>query len=126
MTNENFESLDLDEVLGFLENFRGNRVNPTCTVKEFMEALRNNFRGSFGNHQALILEARGMPCRAWRFGKRSWQNGRIRFILEFCPDDSDEQEEEDLEDFLLSEVVEASPLDSIRQLSNDQDSRNQE
>lgn len=118
MSELNFEALESDEVLGISDEFRLSRVNPTCTVQEFLVAFQQAFRSSLGGHQYALLEEQGMPCRAWRFGQRSWQNGHIRLTLEFCPDKSDEDYEDPLKISDQHELNEPSPLDSIRQLSN--------
>ncbi|MCG9884279.1 MAG: hypothetical protein MH825_01660 [Cyanobacteria bacterium] len=118
MSEPDFKALDPDEVLGISDEFKLSRVNLTCTVQEFLVAFQQTFKSSLGGHHYALLEEQGMPCRAWRFGQRSWQSGHIRFTLEFCPDESDE---ESLEMPHQPRSDEPSPLDSIRQLSNPQE-----
>lgn len=118
MSEPDFKALDPDEVLGISDEFKLSRVSPTCTVQEFLVAFQQTFKSSLGGHHYTLLEEQGMPCRAWRFGRRSWQSGHIRFTLEFCPDEPDE---DSLGMSCQPGSDEPSPLDSIRQLSNSQE-----
>lgn len=117
MSEPDFKALELDEVLGISDELRSGIVNPTCTVQEFLTAFQEAFR-NYLDEQYSLLEKQGMPCRAWRFGQHSWQSGHIRFTLEFCPDESDE---DSVGTHHQPGSDESSPLDSIRQLSNSQE-----
>lgn len=118
MSENDFRPLDPTEVIIVSEEFKLSNVNSTCTVEEFCASFSRAFRetsSDFNLRRSSIVRSNGVPCKALRFGNSGWQSGRIRFTLEFCPD---EPAEIPIDVPLLVEAADQSPLDSIRQLSS--------
>jgi len=119
------EFKDKDSVLSFSSGLSMFKVNEVASaVKQAfndkgLEALKTRFssRGGIpGNWQQWIVQ--GVECEMLKPGSKGWLKGklRIKFSLEFCPDESD------VEETLASNHPEInqseSPLDDIRQMMN--------
>lgn len=126
MTDNNFNSLNADEVVRIPESFKLSIDNTTFTVQEFCERIAGiladyakysgtDFNVFWDEDQGAWFGGQGIPCEALRFDDRAWRSGRVRLTLEFCPDPP---EEETVDVPLLTGTTEDSPLDEIRRLSD--------
>jgi hypothetical protein len=125
--DDDFRSLDIDEVVNVPDNLKLCISNRTFTVREFCEQIGRIlsdyprysnaiYKFTWLAAQSAWFNGEGIPCKALRFGDRAWQSGRVRLTLEFCPDPP---EEETVDVPLLTGTTEDSPLDEIRRLSGE-------
>jgi hypothetical protein len=81
-----FESLNENEVLHVT---RGRIVmdNPTFRVSEFLDALAQvvSEQEEVWTEDSEGWFADGLDCEVLRLNGQSWQRGRVRLRLEFCP-----------------------------------------
>jgi hypothetical protein len=81
-----FESLNDNEVLHVT---RGRIVmeNPTFRVSEFLDALAQvvSEQEEIWTEDSEGWFAEGLDCEVLRLNGQSWQRGRVRLRLEFCP-----------------------------------------
>ena len=105
-----FEALKLNEVISLdSESFRNLEVSSTLKVPELFEA----FKEYVGDVTEATLFDEGMECEVLKLGASNWQKGKIRFTIEFCPDEPEVAEK--LVDNNLEIIPEMSPLDDLRQ-----------
>lgn len=109
--NNKFERLNPDEVIS--PNFRGLDLPNTFKVRELIEVVKNNMRSTSTN----LFENDGLELEVLKLDAKGWKKGKVRFSLEFCPD------EPDIEEILTSSQPEInqieSPLDEIRRMINE-------
>lgn len=106
-----FEALKRNEVISVdSESFRHLEVSTTLKVPELLEAFKE-YVGSDVTEATLFDE--GMECEVLKLGASNWQKGKIKFTIEFCPDEPEVAEK--LVDNNLEIIPEMSPLDDLRQ-----------
>ena len=93
------------------------------SVIQFETIIERNLSVSDEIKEQIFEE--GVDCKILRYGAKEWQSGKIKakVTLEFCPDESEEKIEENKAENSgdnNSEYLEneASPLDYLRQKSN--------
>lgn len=83
-----FEPLGPDDVVSVSEHLIVNHL--TFQVNEFMDEVRGalmHYAGS--DDEQAKLTGEGSLCKVLRPGK-SWQKGKLRLRLEFCPDEPED------------------------------------
>lgn len=92
--SKEFEALNRDDVVSVGSDETYLVSHTTFKVAELLKLMRDSTarserqKGWFGE---------GIDCEILKPGAKSWQKGKVRVILEFCPDEPE------------------SPLDDIRQ-----------
>ena len=90
-----FEPLAIGEVLSIDDSALILIGHHTFRVGEFAEAMRTqleyNLNGWTQEKDAWFSQE-GIPCEVLKFTAGGWQKGRVRINLEFCPQDSEEEE----------------------------------
>ncbi len=93
-----FEPLDVGEVLSVRESDLVLIGHHTFRVGEFADAIRAQLRdrvdGWTEDKNAWFSEA-GIPCEVLRYTAKGWQKGKVRINLEFCPQEMGDEEFED-------------------------------
>ncbi|MFH7025920.1 MAG: KGK domain-containing protein [Heteroscytonema crispum UTEX LB 1556] len=89
-----FESLSDDDVISVNAGKQNIIAHTTFKVSEFTRQMVNKLTEN-DNQRKWFFES--ADCQVLKPGVRGWQNGKIRFSLQFCPDEPE------------------SPLDDIRQ-----------
>lgn len=82
-TNE-FEGLNYDDVVSVQpDTFADLDISRTFRVIHLLEAIQECFNSDTG---VAALFAEGVNCEVLRLGAKAWQKGKMRILLEFCPD----------------------------------------
>lgn len=114
MSNQ-FSRLDSEDVISVNpENFERLEVSQTFTVKEIIEILQK-YVGCVNKTDTKFFTA-GMDAKVLRPGD-SWQKGKIRIGIEFCPDEATVKERVVKNHSGLNQ--ETSPLDDLREKLKD-------
>jgi len=108
--NNRFERLNPDEVIS--PTIKGLNLPHTFKVKELLEAVKNQF----GHASIKLFENCGLELEVLRLDAKGWRKGKVRFSLEFCPDELDIEETPTLNNPEINQPE--SPLDDIRQMMN--------
>jgi hypothetical protein len=121
MNRENRWVLDGDDFI------RGETLEPllndkpvTCIVEDLNQKAYQRFKSnSYDSNNAISLHnADGLSCQILKHGSKKWISGKIRYVLEFEPDEPTEMlEVQDEELTVFSEAEE--PLDTIRKLGEE-------
>ncbi len=88
--NDRFESLDNGEVISVQHDSQvlsGHRTFRAGELSETIEKLLESAIPGWNEEKKDWLTAEGIDCEALRFGSKGWEKGRIRFALQFCPDE---------------------------------------
>ncbi|HEY9652014.1 MAG TPA: KGK domain-containing protein [Coleofasciculaceae cyanobacterium] len=105
-----FEPLATGEVLSVDESVQILIGHCTFRAGEFSEALKTQIEygisGWTSDKDAWFSEE-GIPCEVLRFSSKGWQKGKVRIRLEFCPQDTEE------EDDTTSASVESKPAPAV-------------
>lgn len=112
--NERFESLSSGEVVSVQNDIQVLNGHRTFRVGELSEAIEHHLKQAipeWNEDKNGWFNQQGIECEALRFGSQGWQKGRIRFCLEFCPDESD-AENQPHSTSISSTTSPASPLAS--------------
>ena len=121
MSNK-FETLDSEEVLSINEVLKIVLNQPTFKVIEFLLAFKEIIK----KQSSIYVDRRtdekaqwfdeGVNAQVLRYGAKNWQRGkvRIKFTLEFCPDEPEVQKTSTPHQLETSEPE--SPLDNIRRM----------
>ncbi len=111
--NNRFERLTFDEVIcpnTISLKISGSSLPHTFKVKELVEAVKNQL----GDASKKLFEEGGLELEVLKLDAKGWRKGKVRFSVEFCPD------EPDIEETLTSNQLETSnlesPLDEIRRM----------
>ena len=107
MTNK-FERLNPDEVIS--PTIKGLNLPQTFKVKELLEAVKNQF----GHASIKLFENCGLELEVLRLDAKGWRKGKVRFSLEFCPDELDIEEIPTSNNLEINQLE--SPLDEIRRM----------
>jgi len=124
MNRENRWVLDGEDIIraGTLEPLLKNEP-VTCLVKDLDKQARSRFISNQYSGIGLgVHHEDGLQCRVFKLGSKKWISGKIRYVLEFEPDDPSEMLEvqasmQDEESTAALEMEE--PLDEIRKLSEE-------
>jgi hypothetical protein len=103
--NSKFKRLDQSAVISSKENISNLVYHTTFKVEELLEAMQNRIgepEGWFGA---------GMDCEVLSLNQ-GWQKGKVRWSLEFCPDEPDLTNPSGENDEASPQPE--SPLDDIR------------
>ncbi|MBD1995878.1 KGK domain-containing protein [Leptolyngbya sp. FACHB-541] len=103
--NSKFKRLDQNAVISSKENVSRLIYHTTFKVTELLEAIQNHT----GEHKEWLGE--GMDCEVLSLNQ-GWQKGKVRWSLEFCPDEPDLTNPSGENDETSSQPE--SPLDDIR------------
>lgn len=105
--NNKFERLNFDEVIS--PNIGGLKLSQTFKVNELIGAVKNQFADA----SRKLFEEDGLQLEVLRLDAKGWKKGKVRFSVEFCPD---EPEIEEMTQSNSTEINQtSSPLDDIRQ-----------
>ncbi|OKH28445.1 KGK domain-containing protein [Chroogloeocystis siderophila] len=88
--------------------------NRTFTINEFISAMMPMIKDKSGTtwtEEKANWFGEGIDCKLLKPGAKSWQRGKVRITLEFCPE---ELEVKDNNESPLNS--DNSPLDDIRQM----------
>ncbi len=118
----NFEPLESEEVVTIEEVFKIAVKQPTFKVIEFLET----FKELINKQSSIYIDRRtdekaqwlddGVKAQVLRYGAKNWEKGKIKikFTLEFCPDEPEVQKSSTPDQPETSEPE--SPLDEIRRM----------
>ena len=109
--NNKFERLNPDEVI--YPNIRGLDLPNTFKVRELIEVVKKNMGGASTN----LFGNDGLELEVLRLDAKGWKKGKVRFSLEFCPDEPDIEEIPVNSQLEINQVE--SPLDKIRRMINE-------
>jgi hypothetical protein len=90
-----FEPLAIGEVLSIDDSALILIGHHTFRVGEFAEAMRTQLEynlNGWTQEKDAWFSPDGIPCEVLKFTAGGWQKGRVRINLEFCPQDSEEEE----------------------------------
>jgi hypothetical protein len=93
--------------------------SPTFLVEEFLQKWKSKFIGNGGHRQTeyFYFLDEGIACKTLSAdGGSGWKKGRIRFRLEFIPDEIYEVDVQDAE--AAQNLLSPSPLDDLREKLN--------
>ncbi|MBD1898853.1 hypothetical protein NDI44_06595 [Trichocoleus sp. DQ-A3] len=96
-----FDSLAKGEVLSVDESSQILIGHRTFRVGEFADAIRTQLEyglGGWTEEKDGWFSDQGIPCEVLKFGSNGWQKGKVRFSLEFCPEDPQTQQSSTIED----------------------------
>ena len=88
--HDRFESLDSGEVISVQHDgqvLSGHRTFRAGELSETIEKLLESAIPGWNEDKRDWLTEQGIDCEALRFGSKGWEKGRIRFSLQFCPDE---------------------------------------
>ncbi|AFY83953.1 KGK domain-containing protein [Oscillatoria acuminata] len=120
--SNNFEPLDSEEVVSIDEVLKIVLNQPTFKVREFVGAFKEVIK----KQSSIYIDRRtdekaqwldeGVNAQVLKYGAKNWQTGkvRIKFTLEFCPDEPEVQKTSTTNQPETSEPE--SPLDDIRRM----------
>lgn len=71
------------------------------------------------NNAISLHNIEGLPCQILKYGSKKWMSGKIRYVLEFEPDNLAEMLEvqASMQEELTESITLEEPLDEIRKLS---------
>jgi hypothetical protein len=105
-----FEKLNHNDVVSVnRDNFERLDVSSTLKALELIAAIKEDVGSN--NREAKLFED-GMECEVLRPGADGWKKGKVRFVLEFCPDEPENNENQENEQLDTSQK--SSPLDDLR------------
>lgn len=111
---DKFQQLEREDVVSV---YSGQIIlnNRTFTISEFIAAMLPIIKekGAPWTEEKEHWFREGIDCKILKPGAKSWQRGKVRITLEFCP------ETLKVEEMPASKSVvskEGSPLDDIRQI----------
>ena len=111
--NNKFERLTFDEVI-FIDTVSykigGQSLPQTFKVKQLVEAIRNQVDDS----SKKLFEEGGLELEVLKLDAKGWKKGKVRFSLEFCPDEPEIEEMTQSNSTEINQI--SSPLDDIRQM----------
>ncbi|PAX58375.1 KGK domain-containing protein [Brunnivagina elsteri] len=91
--------------------------SPTFQVEEALARLKSRFfYNGFPQVESFYFSDEGVRCKMLRANGSGWRKGKIRFRLEFIPDEKDEIEVQVTT--VKQSLLPASPLDDLRENLN--------
>lgn len=90
--DEQFQTLKKGEVLSVDDSAQILIGHRTFRVSEFAESVRTQLEyglGGWTEEKDGWFSDKGIDCEVLRFGATSWQKGKVRISLEFCPQDEE-------------------------------------
>jgi len=115
-----FEPLAIGEVLSIDDSALILIGHRTFRVGEFAEAMRTQLEynlNGWTQEKDAWFSSEGIPCEVLRFTAGGWQKGRVRINLEFCPQDSEEEEKKPPSPKVESKVAPPTPVVSEDEFS---------
>ncbi|PPS45760.1 KGK domain-containing protein [Chroococcidiopsis sp. TS-821] len=111
--NSEFNNLEREDVVSVYSNqiFVSNR---TFTIHEFISAMMPMLKDKIGStwtEEKANWFGEGIECKVLKPGAKSWQRGKVRITLEFCPEELEVKNNNE-----LPVISDNSPLDDIRQM----------
>ena len=113
--SDKFQRLEREDVVSvyageILVNHR------TFTVDEFMTALMQCLEEQLGEMEDDQEKwfGEGLGCKLLKPGGKSWERGKVRITLEFCPEELEVVDASQNNGLQSSQLI--SPLDDIRQM----------
>lgn len=91
-----FEPLATGEVLSVDESAQILIGHRTFRAGEFSEALKTQIEygiSGWTSEKDAWFSEEGIPCEVLRFSSRGWQRGKVRIRLEFCPQESEDEQD---------------------------------
>ena len=88
--DDRFDTLEDGEVISVQHDSQvlsGHRTFRAGELSETIEKLLESAIPGWTEEKRDWLTAQGIDCEALRFGSKGWEKGRIRFSLQFCPDE---------------------------------------
>ncbi|PSB04738.1 KGK domain-containing protein [Merismopedia glauca] len=114
--NQQFNGLDTEDVISVYEGhvFVNSK---TFTVNEFMAAIKQANKGVLGEvtDEKQKWFGEGLDCKLLKPGAKTWQRGKVRVRLEFCPEELEVTPEVNGNN---EQNGSASPLDDIRKFAD--------
>ncbi|MBW4681821.1 MAG: KGK family protein [Microcoleus vaginatus WJT46-NPBG5] len=112
---DKFESLEREDVVSVYSD-QILLTNRTFTIIEFIAAMlpivKSQYHSSNWTQEKESWFHEGIDCKMLQPDK-SWQKGKVRITLEFCPETVEVEETLEIEP---AADEESSPLDEIRQM----------
>ena len=133
--DEQFQALNKGEVISVDDSAQILIGHRTFKVGEFAESIRTQLEYGLGGsgwteEKDGWFSDNGIHCEVLRFGATSWQKGRVRISMEFCPEEpkpanSVAEIPEDEEDADLADILGGPSEESdFPELSADSDLEN--
>lgn len=109
--NSEFSRLEREDVVSvYSDQILVN--NRTFTINEFVTAVMTIVKGQSGwTEEKAKWFTEGIDCKLLKPGAKSWQRGKVRVTLEFCPEELEVKDSTE-----LPVNSDNSPLDDIRQM----------
>lgn len=81
---QEFEPLNKDDVVAVeSDTFEDLDITRTSKVVHLLVAIQECFGGN--TPVATLFSEEGLECEVLKLGANTWQQGKIRITLEFCP-----------------------------------------
>lgn len=114
--NQPFKSVDTDDVVSVYAS-QIFLTSKTFTNSEFVTAIFQSTKKSLGEltQEQQSWFGEGLDCKLLKPGAKSWQRGKVRITLEFCPEDLEVTPEANNN---IEQNGSASPLDDIRKFAD--------
>lgn len=113
--NSEFSRLEREDVVSVYSNqiFVNNR---TFTISEFIAAMMPlvKEKSTPWTEEKATWLTEGIECKVLKPGAKSWQRGKVRITLEFCPEELEVQDSSTRNESQVDSG--SSPLDDIRQM----------
>ncbi len=113
--SDKFERLEREDVVSV---YAGQIVvsNRTFTVDEFITALMQTMQKQIAElkEEKEKWFGEGLGCKLLKPGAKTWQRGKVRITLEFCPEALEVAESSPNNGLQSGKLI--SPLDEIRQM----------
>jgi hypothetical protein len=89
-----FEPLSHSEVVSVSANtFKLLNLSTTFKITELLESIKKCIES---DALEIQLFQEGIPCEVLKFNSQSWQKGKVRITVEFCPQELESPLEENL------------------------------
>ena len=125
MKNENRWFLDDEDFIRAKKLYPLFRDEPAICIVEDLNSkssIQFNCGANYNSENALSLHGvEGLACQVLKFGSKQWVTGKVRYVLEFEPDNPAEMLEvkTSLQIYESIESIESKPIDEIRKLGEE-------
>ncbi len=120
-----FEPLQPEEIVSLEDSVRILLKQPTFKVSEFIKALMTlaekydiSIRPGGLTESKANWFSQGVDCEVLKLDAKRWQKGKVRIILEFCPDNPEISEPPSSDSDQVEMNLSEAPLDDLRQMLN--------
>jgi hypothetical protein len=120
-----FEPLQPEEIVSLEDSVRILLKQPTFKVSEFIKALMTlaekydiSIRPGGLTESKANWFSQGVDCEVLKLDAKRWQKGKVRIILEFCPDNPEISESPSRNSDQVEMNLSEAPLDDLRQMLN--------